>query len=417
MDLLTSFPDIADFYHRYWDKQPFLVRGWLPAEDQAQLASRSRLIALAQQPHVDSKLVAAPPVTSKDQTQGWTVQEGPFDEVLASDLERPRQSLLVQGVDWHHLPTARLWQQVAVAPLWLRDNIMASYSTHGGTVGPHMDSYHVFLLQGAGKRQWQVADAVQTDAELIDGLPLKILAEPFPGQKVVCEPGDLLYIPPGVCHHGISIEEAVTYSLGFLGPDATELWHSFSEYLDALAEPDDSRLKGRFRGAHLSPTDSGFRVSPATIDSIRSQMAAALEHPLFHDWLGEYFSSGPYPYLEAEGSNADFGDDELGGDADMDGDSRAGAFMDKVLAGSKGLSTVFPFKVAITSKEGGALSYQVAGLSVGLSVLEWQVIHALMRLEPVSKSQLAETIEPSRSIGDLWPLLLHLWEEGFLAFR
>lgn len=411
MDQLTAFPSAAKLYSEYWSKKPFLVKGWLAAADLAELVPRDELIAMATRPAIDSKVVAAPPLAAKEQS--WAVEEGPFEPEIAQRLSQPRQSLLVQGVDLHHLATAKLWQRVAAAPLWLRDNIMASLSTHGGTVGPHLDSYHVFLLQGQGKRQWRVADADSTAdgqvPKLIDGLPLKILAEDFEGEAVVCEPGDLLYVPPGFGHHGVSIETSITYSLGFLGPDTAELWQSYSEYLDVIGDSEDGRIKGRYRGERLSRDDSGFRISPDTIASFRQRMAAALNHPLFHDWLGEYFSTGHYPDT----------DQDWDGEASDQDESyaRAGAFMDKVLAGSDGLTTVFPFKVAITSNAAGQLSYQVAGLAVQLTVSEWQVIHALIQMEPVSKTQLRDSLDPAKPESDLWPLLLHLWEEGFLAFR
>lgn len=411
MDQLTAFPTAAELYAQFWNKKPFLVKGWLAAEELAELASKPLLIEMATRPVIDSKLVSAPPLAAKE--SNWVVTEGPFEPEFAEQLRQPRQSLLVQGVDLYDLATARLWQRVAAAPLWLRDNIMASYSTHGGTVGPHVDSYHVFLLQGLGKRQWRVADDRQADEpQLIDGLPLKILAQAFEGPTAICEPGDLLYVPPGFCHHGVSIESSITYSLGFLGPDTAELWQSFGEYLDVIGDSEDSRIKGRYRGGELSRDDSGFRIAPATIAGFKRQMAAALEHPLFHDWLGEYFSSGHYPDAEQDLGH------EISEDLEHEESyARAAAFMDKVLAGSAGLVTVFPFKVAITSNTSGKLSYQVAGLSVQLTVSEWQVVHALIQLEPVTKAQLRDSLDPNQPESDLWPLLLHLWEEGFLAFR
>lgn len=414
MDQLDSFPAIDAFYERYWNKAPFVVKGWLAAEELASLADGNTLMDMAMMPEIDSKLVTAPSLATKDQSHGWSVEDGPFEDDVIAMLQQPRQSLLVQGVDHHHIPTARLWQKIAVSPLWLRDNIMASYSTHGGTVGPHVDSYHVFLLQGFGKRQWQVAASEDSDPTLIDGLPLKILADAFAGQTYVCEPGDVLYIPPGYCHHGVSIETAITYSLGFLGPDTTELWQSFGEYMDVIGEADDGQLKCRYRGGGLGRADSGFRISPATIAEFKRQMASALEHPLFNDWLGEYFSTGQYPDVDNEEEAAEYASADEQAEESY---ARAAVFTDKVLAGRQGLRTVFPFKVAITNDRDGQLSYQVAGLSVKLNVTEWQVIHRLLQLEPVSKAKLAETLDPAEPSSDLWPLLLHLWEEGFLAFE
>lgn len=409
MDQLPSFPTAETLYAEFWNKKPFLVKGWLNEADLKELIPPVLLVNMATEPAIDSKLVVAPPLAAKD--GGWTVEEGPFEPEIAERLRQPRHSLLVQGVDLHHLPTAKLWQRVSAAPLWLKDNIMASFSSHGGTVGPHFDSYHVFLVQGEGQRQWQVADQPHDGSgTLIEGLPLKILADEFSGDTVVCEPGDLLYVPPGYGHHGVSIDSAVTYSLGFLGPDTTELWQSFAEYLDVIGDSEDDQIKGRYRGGELSRGDSGFRIAPATIASFKERMAAALDHPLFQDWLGEYFSSGHYPDNAPE--------EHFGGENEHEESyARAAAFMDKVLAGSQGLATVFPFKVAITSSASGQLSYQVAGLSVQLTVSEWQVIHSLIQLEPVSKSQLRDSLDPSQPESDLWPLLLHLWEEGFLAFQ
>lgn len=414
---LSELPKREEFYGRYWNKQPFVVRGWLAPDALDRLAQPEHLLQLASKDTIDSKLVSAPSAgeaSSSLEGAGWEVIEGPFEPALADALSQPRQSLLVQGVDLHHLPTAKLWQNLSVAPLWLKDNIMASYSSHGGTVGPHVDSYHVFLLQGLGKRQWQVADSEHADTTLIDGLPLKILATGFAGQTLLCEPGDLLYVPPGFCHHGVSIDSAVTYSFGFLGPETTELWRFYAEYLDVVGEADDPVLKGRFRGAELSSADSGLRMSHATAEAFKAQMTKALDHPLFADWLGEFLSSGAFPELEHSSEDSYYDDHQ--GEDDDEGHDKVARFTERVAAGKEGLVTLFPFKVVISADQDGKLAYQVAGLTAKISVSEWQIVHNLLQLEPVSHTELSERFA-SNPKSDLWPLLLFLWEEGFITFQ
>lgn len=415
MEQLKELPGAEEFYAQYWNKKPFLVRGWLSPDQLAGLAEPEQLLQLAGQDAVDSKLVSAPsPHEASSSGAGWEVIEGPFEPALADALEQPRQSLLVQGVDLHHLPTAKLWESLSVAPLWLKDNIMASYSSQDGTVGPHVDSYHVFLLQGMGKRQWQVADSENADTTLIEGLPLKILASGFAGQTELCEPGDLLYVPPGFCHHGVSVGAAVTYSLGFLGPETAELWRCYADYLDVVGEGDDPVLKGRYRGGELSSADSGIRMSHKTAEAFKTQMAKALDHPIFREWLGEFLSSGAFPALEQEGSGHD---SDPQGD-DVEGHEKVAWFTEQLAAGEEGqgLATLFPFKAVISVDQQGKLAYQVAGLTAKLSVSEWQVVHQLLQLEPVSKTELSERFADNPK-SDLWPLLLFLWEEGFITFQ
>lgn len=399
MDHLKQFPATAEFYEKYWNKRPFVVRGWLSAEDLKPLMGQEALLTLAQDEDVDCKWVAAP-----EGAQGWQVAAGPFaapfaaggapfadEKSLAERVTEPGQSLLVQGVDALHLPTAELWQRLPAAPLWLRDDIMASISGPAGTVGPHVDSYHVFLLQGEGTRRWQVSEDELADTALVPDLPLKILAAEFRGPSVDCEPGDLLYIPPGFGHHGVSQSTAITYSLGFLGPDTLELWERYGAYLDALAEDDDATLRGRYRGAALTAADNGFALSATTQQTIKARMAQALDHPAFGEWLGEYFSLSPTPREATEGELEDF----------------------RQKACAQGLTTACPFKVVLSHGSAGEAMTQVAGLSTRLDDAGWRVVEQLARLRPATPAQLAAC--PAAEDEDLWPLLHYLWEEGYLT--
>jgi 50S ribosomal protein L16 3-hydroxylase len=209
------------FCARIWHRRPKLIRGALPGF--APLLSRQELFALAKQPTAESRLVTA-------FDQHWQLKHGPFNTLPAR--HRPGWTLLVQGVDLHHDAAHALLERFTFIARARLDDLMISYASTGGGVGPHVDSYDVFLLQAQGRRRWRIS--IQKDLSLIEGLPLKILRNFKPTQEWVLEPGDMLYLPPHVAHEGVALDdECMTYSIGFRAAAKQEL---FSALLDDMQD-------------------------------------------------------------------------------------------------------------------------------------------------------------------------------------
>lgn len=199
----------AQFMRRHWQKKPLLVKGALPGFQP--LLSRPELFALSGQEEVESRLVVQKPGA------GWTLKHGPFAKSAFPAFKQPHWSLLVQGVDLHHDGAHALMQQFRFLPDARLDDLMISWASEGGGVGPHFDSYDVFLIQAQGKRRWRIGR--QKDLSLEEDMPLKILSHFEAEEEYVCEPGDMLYLPPKWAHDGVAVEgECMTYSVGFRVP-------------------------------------------------------------------------------------------------------------------------------------------------------------------------------------------------------
>ncbi len=216
------------FLRRHWQKIPLLVRKAIPCfEGFADLQS---LIALAAREDCESRLVI------RDRGR-WRVEHGPIARSRWRHLPSGKWTLLVQGVN-HFLPQARrLLEYFSFVPHARLDDLMVSFAPPGGGVGPHFDSYDVFLLQAAGRRHWQVART--GDLQLIEDAPLRILRRFKPQGECVMAPGDMLYLPPGWAHDGVALDDCYTYSIGFRAPRHREISVEFLAYLGERAGFED----------------------------------------------------------------------------------------------------------------------------------------------------------------------------------
>ncbi|MEY4268498.1 MAG: hypothetical protein RIS90_3033 [Pseudomonadota bacterium] len=212
----------AQFMARHWQKKPLLVRQAVTTP--APLLSRAELFELAERDGVESRLVV-------QDGASWRLRHGPFPRRALPALKRPGWTLLVQGVDLHVDAAHALLQRFRFAPDCRLDDVMVSYASDSGGVGPHFDSYDVFLLQVQGRRRWRIGR--QKDLRLQAGMPLKILADFVPEQEYLLEPGDMLYLPPRYAHEGVAVGECMTCSIGFRAPGQGELAR---ELLQRLAD-------------------------------------------------------------------------------------------------------------------------------------------------------------------------------------
>jgi 50S ribosomal protein L16 3-hydroxylase len=208
------------FFRDYWQKKPLLIRQAFP--DFSGLLSPEELAGLACEEQTQSRLII-------QKNGNWKVEHGPFAETRFTRLPKRDWTLLVQEVN-HFLPQATsLLQKFSFIPSARLDDLMVSFAPDGGGVGPHFDSYDVFLLQGIGKRLWRISD--QHGHELVEGAPLRILRHFETKQEWLLEAGDMLYLPPRYAHWGIAVGDCMTYSIGFRAPTRQELAMQFLSHL------------------------------------------------------------------------------------------------------------------------------------------------------------------------------------------
>lgn len=249
----------AQFMRRYWQKKPLLIRGAIPGL--AAPLTRDELFALADRDDVESRLI-------KHARNKWALEHGPFARDELPSLKQRAWTLLVQGVDLHDERARMLLERFRFVPDARLDDLMISFATDGGGVGPHFDSYDVFLLQVHGKRRWRIG--AQRDLTLKPGLPLKVLQHFEPDTEWLLEPGDMLYLPPHIAHDGIAEGECMTCSIGFRAPTATELT---SQFLYHLAE----KLAERVDAAHgANVSDPRYRDPQQPAVTQPAQLPAAL---------------------------------------------------------------------------------------------------------------------------------------------
>lgn len=200
------------FMQRHWQRKPLLVRQAIAMD--APFVSRAELFALAAREQVESRLVV-------HDRGGWQLRHGPFARRALPPLAQPRWTLLVQGLDLHLDAAHALMQRFRFVPDARLDDVMVSWASDGGGVGPHLDSYDVFLLQIQGRRRWRIGRV--REPQLQPDVPLKILTNFVVEQEWTLEPGDMLYLPPRWAHDGIADGECMTCSIGFRAPGRDEL--------------------------------------------------------------------------------------------------------------------------------------------------------------------------------------------------
>ena len=245
------------FLRDVWHKRPLLIRNAVPGF--AGLLSPAEMQQLACRDDVESRLI-------QGRGTHWQLDHGPFSKRDFKRLPKREWTLLVQSLN-HVLPEAdALLARFNFIPHARLDDMMVSYAVAGGSVGPHFDSYDVFLLQGQGHRRWKIS--TQSDLTLLDNAPLKILRRFKPDGEWVLGPGDMLYLPPHVAHYGVAEDECMTYSIGFRAPTTEELAHGFLMHLqDTLA------LEGRYSDPDLRLHAHPGEISRAMLAQIEGMIA------------------------------------------------------------------------------------------------------------------------------------------------
>ena len=246
---------VREFLARYWQRRPALIRRALPGFTSPFAAET--LFELSLRDEVESRLI--------DRARGrWRLRHGPLPRAAIPSRKRAGWTLLVQGVDLHLQAGADLLARFRFLPDARLDDLMVSYASDGGGVGPHVDSYDVLLLQAYGKRRWSIQR--KPDPACVPGLPLRQLARFVPQREWVLEPGDLLYLPPGVAHDGVAVGECITCSIGFRTP----AWADLAAACNELQENNDSRTTPRDEA--IVPSSHPARVTARMVEQAQQAL-------------------------------------------------------------------------------------------------------------------------------------------------
>ncbi len=270
----------AQFLRDYWQKRPLLVRNAFPGfvsplspEDLAGLACEEA--ALSRIAQHDRK---------KDR---WMLRSGPFAEAEFPKLPDHDWTLLVQDVDKWDADVRALLDRFDFLPRWRIDDVMISFAAPGGSVGAHVDHYDVFLLQGQGRRQWQISTDPNAPTAFRDDAELKLLRAFTPTHQWTLEPGDMLYLPPGVPHHGVALDACLTYSIGMRAPSQAELLVDFAEHLAQQAGED-----ARYADPDLVVPGDRHEVDDAALARVRRALSVLqADDATLAAWFGSYISA------------------------------------------------------------------------------------------------------------------------------
>ena len=276
MDMLGGLTP-SEFLRDYWQKKPLVIRQAFPGFQCP--VSPDELAGLACEEGVESRIVI-----ENEDGKPWQLHNGPFSEDRFRQLPSEDWTLLVQGLD-HWVPEiADLLEHFRFVPNWRLDDIMASYAPKGGSVGPHYDQYDVFLLQAQGHRRWTFGGHCDHTSPRVEGTPLRILSHWEGEETVVLTPGDMLYLPPGIGHHGVAEDDCITLSVGFRAPTIDDILTGYTDFLCSQADAAE----------HLNDPDLQVQANPGTIASgVIDRLAAIIREKLDDRrqlalWFGQY---------------------------------------------------------------------------------------------------------------------------------
>lgn len=278
--------DIDLFLRDYWQRKPLLIRN--PWRQWTNPLEPDDLAGLACEEEVESRLVT-------QAGTDWAVEHGPLDEARFGELGDAPWTLLVQAVDHYVADVAALMAPFRFIPNWRMDDVMVSYATDGGGVGPHFDQYDVFLIQGAGKRRWQIGGLCDEATPLRAHDDLRLLADFTPTQAWVLEPGDILYLPPRIAHDGVAVgEDSMTYSIGFRAPARRDLIEDWSAHVAEALDEDD-----RYADPGLPRQANPGEITPEAQARLHAMATQALaDRAAFARWFGQASSTPKYPQAD-----------------------------------------------------------------------------------------------------------------------
>ena len=272
-----------EFLQEYWQQKPLLIRQALPGYISP--ISPDELAGLALEEEVESRLVVGG-------GNNWSLRHGPFTEQDFLDLPQQDWTLLVQAVDLWVPQVQQLLELFAFLPLWRLDDVMVSFACPGGSVGPHFDQYDVFLLQVAGTRRWQIGGQCDGSTPLKADCQIRMLESFSSREEWLLEPGDMLYLPPGIAHWGVAESECLTYSIGFRSPNIADLLADLA--VELMAQGYDAH----YRDPAMSQALAGPDIAQAFVAQAKQQLWQAIDNDdLIGDWFARFMTAPKYPEL------------------------------------------------------------------------------------------------------------------------
>lgn len=266
----------TEFLTNYWQKKPVIIRQAFP--EFIDFTDEHELAGLAMEEEVDSRIISF-------DNNNWQVNTGPFEDF--TEHCQGQWTLLVQGLE-NYLPEAQaMMDEFDFIPGWRKDDLMMSFSVAGAGVGPHLDQYDVFIVQGKGSRRWQVG--LPDDFEEITPHPkLRQISQLTPIIDEILYPGDMVYIPPGHPHNGVAQEECLNYSIGFRAANQAELLNSFCDHLL------DNNWQGqRYTDPQLAARQIPGELQDSEKDNFKRLLKQAIDSPEFDAWLGSHLTDAP----------------------------------------------------------------------------------------------------------------------------
>ena len=303
---------LDNFLAEYWQRKPLLIRQALPGFTSPLEADE--LAGLALEEDIESRLI----IESKASPY-WSLQCGPFAEEDFKILPPSHWTLLVQAVDQWVPEVHDLLSHFDFLPQWRVDDIMLSYAADQGSVGPHFDQYDVFLLQGEGQRRWRLGQHCDINTPLLKGQELRIVDNFEQSEEWLLEPGDMLYLPPGLAHWGIAEGECITYSIGFRAPSATEL---LSDLATELLSQNTATETLIYRDPSLTNAMAKGAIDERFIDEVRNLLLQQLDDKeQLAKWFARFMTTRKYPDLELEAEFDDEAEEDRLSFEALDGDT------------------------------------------------------------------------------------------------
>jgi 50S ribosomal protein L16 3-hydroxylase len=301
--LAMKFNLPADFYSRYWQREPLLIRQAIG--DFQSPVTGDDLAGLACMDEVESRIII-----EQGCAVPWEVRHGPFDEDEFSSLPDTHWTLLVQAVDHWDDEVAALRRLFPNIANWRLDDVMVSYAAAKGSVGPHFDSYDVFLLQGFGQRRWRLGGRVDSDTPLRQHPEMRLLKTFSETHDYLLEPGDALYVPPNVAHWGIAETECVTYSIGFRAPSLSDVLEGSAAAIASELPPD---LRYTDQLSDLTATPHPGEITADVVARLHELVLEYSTQEAVAEWFGSFSTERKYPADPEQLTNREIDENIQGG--------------------------------------------------------------------------------------------------------
>ena len=268
------------FMAEYWQKKPLLVRQAFA--DFKSPISADELAGLACEEDVDSRIVL-----EKDGEHPWFPIFGPMNDEVYASLPETHWSLVVNDMEKYLPELSWIVDRFRFIPEWRLDDLLISYAADAGSVGPHVDLYDVFLLQGEGRRRWQINTQAVTENNQVEETPLRIQKDFKVEQEWIVEPGDMIYLPPGVSHHGVSLGESISYSIGFRATSHADLVSDFIAHITQDLSPQLT-----YQDPDQSVQEYSNEIKPDALVRVTEIFKQYLrpDHPELQRWFGRFVS-------------------------------------------------------------------------------------------------------------------------------